>query len=107
MNKKLFLLAALLVCVLPLSSFKTVAKTTNAKVKSPFTIVEFGDFIKDGVVYGVYGDPTTHVITSVTELYTGTPVNSFSGTYDGHFLQITGYNASNQYFSYSGTLVWA
>jgi hypothetical protein len=55
MKNKLFLLAALMVLVLPLSSFKAESFKGNVKVAKHFTETEFGEFEYLGTVYGVYG----------------------------------------------------
>jgi hypothetical protein len=107
MKKKLLILGTLLVFILPLSSFKVQENVMNTKVKKRHATIEFGDFVTGGVVYGVYGDAGTNNITSVTELYANVAVNSYTATYDGSVINITGYNAHGQYFSYYGRLVWA
>jgi len=82
MKKQLFLLLALSVCVVPLSSFKSSARLKVSKAVTVCqTTVEFGEFTDGTNVYGVYGDNTTFVITDIDYFWSGDPVYSWSGTY--------------------------
>ena len=115
MKHRLLLLAALLICTLPLSSFKAEFRSSSPKTAAHQTDVEYGEFTYGSHIYAVYGDSSGSTITGIyyfDGLVLGAPVYAWSGTGSkavgskpGHANVIV-YTDATHDFSYNGDLLY-
>jgi hypothetical protein len=113
MKHKLFLLAALLICVLPLSSFRAENKHPEFRSIKQQTDVEYGEFTYGAHIYAVYGDSSGSTITGIyyfDGLTLGAPVYSWAGTgskgigIKPGYANVTVHTDATHYFNYAGDL---
>jgi hypothetical protein len=115
MKHRFLLLAVLLICTLPLSSFKAEFNSTALKTVAHQTDVEYGEFTSGGHIYAVYGDSSGSTITGIyyfDGLELGAAVYSWSGTGSkgvgtkpGH-ANVTVYTDATHSFPYNGDLLY-
>ena len=114
MKNKLFLLAALMVLVLPLSSFKSVNLKGDVKIIKQQTLYYLGDTERGGVgAYAVYGTSTGigATITEVVSYSTGLAYNATGYTYSGknniYSGNLTAYDSNNNpFYTWNGILTF-
>ncbi|PJJ79933.1 hypothetical protein [Mucilaginibacter auburnensis] len=71
MKKQIFMSAFALVLLIPAFSFKNIdhPQHVNRTATAKQSIVELGDFTRDGITYRVYIDNSTNTITGVMYTY--------------------------------------